>query len=602
MLRDKLRLPPEPVVTIGMYAIAFVEIFVTKTIFIAFILLVSAVRGSRIKERHADAVFAWYVGLVVLGLALLFADKQSWMTTPVLTGLLLLAVHFAFRWKRTIDSTYQHGLEHVGRENFAPYLGAGILAVIAFFAWGRYGFVVPWAMSGDSRNHVHVAREIVESGGLRIADGYPGLTNSIYSFITGWSFDLSSAARGELAIESRVYGISVLLTLVWYSWTAGAFVARLCSTQNVMLSRSATLLSTMTVLSPLLLTNTLRWGFLPVVMAATTLLMAIGILLHHADSKFACGFVLVSAPLLMALSYPPAIPISVMIIALVIVMKRPTSSTSVKGRAIDLLVVSACPLAFLALAHQMPFQGYLKEFLNYPGGMTPINEVCLIVLLGLFCVLGLVMRDTSRLVALAGVVVSLGAVATARYMRNFLDHPYYVDKLLWLAVICCCVLVIGTIGAISTSRRAVRNSALGLLAFIGLCAFLPITHGSTTRNELISIVNGWGQPNAKEAAQIYELNGIEPRSIAWRLTDDYVAAQIMNMWLLLGVSDETEVITWPYRADVFSISQICTFATRHAPITIWTKTEEMAQAATLICNDTRVKGRAIPDRTNEEGL
>lgn len=67
------------------------------------------------------------------------------------------------------------------------------------------------------------------------------------------------------------------------------------------------------------------------------------------------------------------------------------------------------------------------------------------------------------------------------------------------------------------------------------------------------------------------------------------------MWLLLGVADTSEVITWPYKADVNSLEQICEFARANAPITIWTPTNDMARSATAICNHVDVVGRPVSD-------
>jgi len=146
-----------------------------------------------------------------------------------------------------------------------------------------------------------------------------------------------------------------------------------------------------------------------------------------------------------------------------------------------------------------------------------------------------------------------------------------------------------------TERRSLIVKSVGNLALIGvasLCIF-PILQKFPTQPTIVKIVNHWQLPTASEAHLIIKTNKIEPRSIFWRISPDYLATQVIDIWITVGFDDVPGVFTWGYSADVFSLEAVCQFASENTPSTIWVVSEEVKMGVKSVCNLDGVTVRAI---------
>jgi hypothetical protein len=582
--------------------VALAETTLNQSIYVASVLLIYQSSQLRIINSSLGIAGGIYVWLVIVGGSLVLGGYTKADYTPQITTLVLVTVTVIVMTTRLTSRPLGKFGTEIASNHWAAWFGPGLLLSAIAFSWGRFGFLMPWAMSGDARNHIHVAREIVTSGGLRLADGYPGLTNAISALSRGWRPRTAPPELQSLKYEINSYALTILFLVVIFSVVVGQLSAPVKRAPQRLVGSLIGITSSLITLSPLLLTNLLRSGFLPVLLATTAILIAVLMLSRHKESVGIFIFVGVSLPLLLSISFPPALPLSVAILAVPLTYQLRFARRHLGSRTKSLVVASVGPVLFGLTSQWMPFRSFVARRLDQPGSITPTSEIYLVVLTIVLVILSLMPHNQLRMLSLSGVAIGFAGQSTVLFLDGALQHPYYVDKLRWLATVVCLVLVLTSVPGVRISHR--QNEYVNLFCSIAALttAWLPIIQKWPGRNEIHDLLTGWNRPTTSQAQLITVLNQVTPRSMAWRLSDDYVANQLINMWLLIGISDEDEVILWPFQADVSSITQVCAFARLHAPMTIWTPSREMAGAVTQMCEDERVAGRSITELREFGGL
>ena len=463
-------------------------------------------------------------------------------------------------------------------------VGPVVAVVAAAYFIGRYGMNFAWAMSGDSRNHLHVARETVDEGGIKLISGYPALANAIVGLFGNWHFGLDAPPLGELWNEVRILAFTYVVFLSGIGLLAGRLVGPINGKRRYMLGICAAAASCVP-LGQLWLHNFLTWGFLPIGLTLVLLLAAVQIALDEERSTKSFAMYMALAAGLVVLTFPPAAPL-VAGPSLIAVVHKLTKDKRLLLRKSVAISFSIVPSATLwLLAENLPFRSAVFTKLNLYGSITSINEYALWLLAIPLMTISIFGRARSVFVSCIGLSICSIGLVLDHYLRGILEASYYIEKLRWVAVV---LVIIVTIAAVAAAIGEINTTALSWVAFCLLPIVLVGAFGNVFQtfegNSVArSFVQGWSHPSATDVKQILEINKVSPRSIQWRTNSDFVAAQIDNMWQVLGINETDDVILWPFRVDQFSLPEACSFARKHVPVTIWVASEEVAVAVRALC-------------------
>ena len=183
----------------------------------------------------------------------------------------------------------------------------------------------------------------------------------------------------------------------------------------------------------------------------------------------------------------------------------------------------------------------------------------------------------------------------ANALNRILTEDYYLSKYRWISTAILLILDIAIVTIFVTESRSVVVKLAGNLVLIGvtsLCIF-PILQKFPTQPTIVKIVDKWQLPTASEAHLIIKTNKIEPRSIFWRISPDYLATQVIDIWITLGFDAGLGAFTWGYSADVFSLEAVCELASKNTPATIWVVSDEVKMGVKSVCTLDGVTVRAI---------
>jgi hypothetical protein len=441
-----------------------------------------------------------------------------------------------------------------------------------------------WAMSGDSRNHLHVVRETVDAGGMKAISGYPALANAIVGLFGNWHFELNAPGLGELGKEIRILAFSYIVFILGIGLLAGRLVGQITGKHKYMLAVCAAAASCVP-LSQLWLHNFLTWGFLPIGLALILLLAAVQIALDEERSAKSLAMYMVLAAGLVVLTFPPAAPLVAgpFLIAVVHKLMQDKRLLQKKLAAISFSIVPSATLWLLA--ENLPFRSTVFAKLNLYGSITSINRNALWFLAIPLAVIAIFGRARSVFVSCIGLSICSIGLVLDHYLRGILETSYYIEKLRWVTVVLVIIVTIAAVAAVIGEVNATAMSwvAFGLLPIVLFGAFGNVFQKSEGNSVVRSFAQGWNHPSAADVRKIIEINKMSPRSIQWRTNSDFVAAQISNMWQVLGINESDDVILWPFRADQFSLPEVCSFARKHAPVAIWVVNEEVATAVRALC-------------------
>ena len=489
-----------------------------------------------------------------------------------------------------------HLLKPTDRLQRAVFLGGAVIVATAIASWWRFRGLLPWAMSGDARNHIRIIRETVENSGLSFP-GYPGLANGLAGVFGGWKFDLSAQSSGDLAVEIRILAVSATVFLFSASTMAGLLVASNVAATHRRLAIFGTALLTMLPMSQLWLYTYLFEGFVP---TALTLATTLAVFVELCRQSVSVQWLVVTAgvgALILALTYPLLVPavLAATFAAVVIATVQRVGRWS--NLAVWLVPALVGLLAFWVFGLDR-VRIYTRRNLDLDGRISPVAAWAIPALAGLS--LALIVSLLCRPRAMSSAILSFGVVSILldRFLSETLDRGYYLDKTRWLVCVTLIAINVTLIVRVLDAAEARRIQLASVSLLVGLVAMtvLPVIQSVPKKPIALTMLDGWRLPTASEAQIIEEANREAPASVFWRVSPDYLSTQVMDIWLTVGFDPTESNISWGYRSDVFSIEQVCALAAENAPSTIWVVSADAQEVAEQSCQRQGVSVKMLDGR------
>jgi hypothetical protein len=476
-------------------------------------------------------------------------------------------------------------------------LGSAFLLILITRSIQLNGSIYPWAMSGDSRNHLLVVRQIVTDGRVRVLNSYPAFGDAMVGIISGWRLNESSARFGQLAYEIRLLAITIVMYLVGIGYLSSRSVSRGFK-RNISFVLVAAGLMSFVMLSQFWLENYLRWGFL-----SSGLVVLVSIALYNVltGSETPFGllifYVLITVLVVLA-TFPIMVPavLGLSVGPVISAMRREKVTFSYK---LKLTFGLALPSVVLYLfATHLPFQGFIQNKLNLDGATASMNAQYLIYFVIAFALMIFLGRDSVVKLASCGLTLSLTTLVIDKYLDHALTANYYLDKTRWLSFFMLSIIMFACLVSLFVEAKngALKVGAASLCAFSTLLFMSPVLQNFSSKNYVKSMVASWEYPTMQEAKTIVGVNADTPRSMFWQSSPNYLSTQIMNMWLMTGlveIKEKSDIVLWTYNRDQFSLQTICEFALENKPMSIWVQTQDVKSAIELFCKDSKVSIRTL---------
>jgi hypothetical protein len=477
------------------------------------------------------------------------------------------------------------------------FIGSVFLIVLIARSVQLNGSIYPWAMSGDSRNHLLIVRQTVSDGRVRIIDSYPAFGDVLTGIISGWRIDEEAAKLGQLGYEIRQFAATYVLYLLGIGFLSSRAVSRDIKKRITVVSIAAGSMS-FVMLSQLWLENYLRWGFM-----SSGMVILISIALYNVITSSDIGIKSVIfysfVSMLVVLTTFPILCGAIVGIALGPIVLRSLPSTNPLKRKVVLLFSIATPFIILNIfASHLPLQEFMKSKLNIPGTISSISPDYTIWFVFAFAVMILVSKQSVVTLAVSGLTLSLSTLLIDKYLGELLTETYYLQKFRWLSLFIICIVFCSCIVSmyIESNNLIWKASTIALYMLAALLFTTPALQKFSSKNYVRSMVQSWEYPTMQEAQKIVKVNARTPRAVFWQVSPDYLSTQIMNMWLMLGIEEvknKADIVLWTYQRDQFSMQTICEFAVDNRPITIWVQAPEVKKVVKPFCNYSTIDVRTL---------
>ena len=498
--------------------------------------------------------------------------------------------------KSTSDGNYFYSL--IG------FIGSIFLLALLARSVQLNGSIYPWAMSGDSRNHLLIVRQTVSDGRVRIIDSYPAFGDVLTGIISGWRIDEEAAKLGQLGYEIRQFATTYVLYLLGIGFLSSRAVSRDIKKRILVVSIAAGLMS-FVMLSQLWLENYLRWGFMSLGMV-----ILISIALYNVITSSEIGirsviFYSFVSMLVVLTTFPIMVGAIVGIVLGPIVLRSLAFKSTLKGKVVLLFSVATPFIILNIFASYLPLQEFMKSKLNIPGTISSISPNYTICFVLAFAVMILVSRQSVITLAVSGLTLSLSTLLIDKYLDNLLTETYYLQKFRWLSLFIICIVFCSCIISmyIESDNLIWKVSAIAFYLLAALLFTTPTLQKFSSKNYVRSMVQSWEYPTMQEAQTIVKVNARTPRAVFWQVSPDYLSTQIMNMWLMLGIEEaknKSDVVLWTYQRDQFSMQTICEFAVDNRPITIWVQAPEVKKVVKPFCNYSTIGVRTLSQTENRK--
>ena len=479
--------------------------------------------------------------------------------------------------------------------------GPAILLAVLSFAYFKSGRVANWAMSGDARNHIAHARQMVDRGGIPLLNAYPQLANGISALLGGWQFNTNAVMGGHLGNEINIYAITAIIFLI-----ASSLFASMLITERFLPSQRQSVfgivLLSLFPLSQIWLHTYLYEGFFS---SSFALAIALAVFAETTHKNSALHWKLISSGIgfsLIWFTFPLIAPLTlpVAVLALLEYFLRRQRKTINKRfnfaeKAIYVVVLAVISLLANFVLDNKNLVEYAQNKLNLDGRIAHVDNRGLLLLTILAGIIFLCSLTSLRFISALTLAVGTMAIIGDNALNHILTADYYLSKYRWISTAILLILDIAIVTIFVTESRSLIVKSVGNLALIGvtsLCIF-PILQKFPTQPTIVKIADQWQLPTTSEAHLIINTNKIEPRSVFWRISPDYLATQVIDIWITVGFDDVPGVFTWGYSADVFSLDAVCQFASQNTPSTIWVVSEEVKMGVKSVCNPDGVTVRAI---------
>ena len=478
--------------------------------------------------------------------------------------------------------------------------GPAILLALLSFAYFKSGRVANWAMSGDARNNIYQTRAIIDRGGLTPFNSYPGLANGISAIVGGWQFNTNAVTGGYLGAEINIYAITSIVFLI-----ASSFFASMLITERFLPSQRQSVfgivLLSLFPLSQIWLYTYLYEGFFS---SSFALAIALAVFADATLKSSALHWKLISSCIGFSLIWftfpliaPLTLPVAVLALTQYFLWKKRTINKRLNSveKAIYFAIIVGTTFATNFVLKNRSLAEYAERNLNNYGRITHFDNRGLLLLTILAGIIFLCSSASLRFISALTLTVGITAILGDNTLNRILTEDYYLSKYRWISTAILLILELAIVTIFVTESRSLIVRSAGNLALIGvmsLCIF-PILQKFPTQPTIVKIVDRWQLPTVSEAHLIIKTNKIEPRSIFWRISPDYLATQVIDIWITLGFDAGLGAFTWGYSADVFSLEAVCQLVSKNTPATIWVVSEEVKTGVKSVCNLDGVTVRVI---------
>ena len=519
-------------------------------IFLGVVLLAWAVRRQ---FPEVSGPSSWAVGfllelslLVLMSMAfalLLHGPLARWEAILQLVIPVVVALGFgAWRGPAAHGQPVQ---EPSGRSLLALVVSAVVLVAYLILQHRGKNYGVAWAMSGDSRDHIQIARTVISSGGLTIHElkSYPAIVNSV-SAIMSVAGGRSGLLPGDLMVHDAqavastfvlsIIGIATLFMAAVYQFVPKA-VREL---RRIPVALTTTLLACAGIaITPLMLGTTLNEGYLSAYGALPVVLAVLVLALALCDRPsfpmlvlLGVGTVLTMFSWTMLVIVPGTASLVVALVYLrQVLVHRKHLGNYLRDRWVWVLgaTFSFGLIVILAIATVVQ-RRVLETQLSYPGAIVPPSEDLLfifgLVSLGFFCVSPTSLRKIRLVIPIACAVV--GAIAV--HWINTLAHnrgpawTYYAAKTEWLVASSILWVAFVPIALYASKiRGTTRNDSwqpvvgtIQALAFSAII-YLLLTATTTLTSPIPIAFRGWTQPAAKEVSIVQQIGNMKAPFAVW---------------------------------------------------------------------------------------
>jgi len=596
MLNNKTK--PEKYLTVLLVIISVAESLILKQMVISILStiffttkIISKNTGRWTASSEAVLLFV-SVFLVLLVVLPYFGIQQNQASiTTILYFLLAMAAIGTLLIKEKIEN----------RANIKTVVVASIGSIFLLILLARSiqlnGSFYPWAMSGDSRNHLLIVRQTVSDGRVKVIGSYPAFGDAMVGVISGWRIDENFAKLGRLSYEIRQLAITNVLYLMGIGFLSSRSVSRSMKKNSAFALIAAGAVSFVT-LSQLWLENYLRWGFMS---SGMVILICIALfnVLSSREIPLGLSIIYVLIATLAVLATFPIMVGAVVGLSLGPLISERREGISVFRNKLVFLFLLVFPFGLVGIfTSHLPFQGYIQGKLDLSGAITSISPKFTIVFVVLFALMVFACGQTTVNLAVSGLTLSLSTLVIDKYLDHVLSSSYYLQKFRWLSVFLICIILCTCLVSIylEVSNVPLRLVVAGLSGFAPLLFISPIMLKSPVKNYVKSMIQSWEYPTLQEARKIIDVNARTPRAVFWQVSPNYVSTQLMNMWLMLGIEEvksKPDIVLWTYQRDQFSLQTICEFAVDNKPITIWVQAPEVKKVVKPYCNSDTVFVRPI---------
>jgi hypothetical protein len=490
-----------------------------------------------------------------------------------------------------------------GSRSYSLALFTGPTVFISFvtFAYMKFGGVLTWAMSGDSRNHVYQIRAVMDRGGIVLFNGYPSLANGFAALWGGWQYNSNSAGGGHLGSEIHILGLTSAITLVTCSVLAGLFLGRETGKQGGYMAVAAAVVS-LTPFSQVFLNTYFTEGFFPSSLCLA-IVLAVVFEMTRSDSSFISriSFSILGC-LLLLLTFPLLLPLLLPCFFFAFLLQLyscdiDNSWQEQPKRKISILVILTIPVLIVEIVSRIPsVSAYVYKHLNTYGRISPIDDWGLWVLTLSAGFASFTKQRTNNLIAPLTFVIGVSSIQFTVILDRLLDASYYLNKYVWISTNIMIILNLIVVANLLYSASSVfRRLTLGFIS-IGSIALtsIPVLQDFPLKPNLLTLATSPEYPSVKDAHLITKVNNMSPRSIFWQVSPDFEATQVIDIWITMGFDMRDGTFGWAYNSDVFSLSSVCSFAIKNQPATIWTISEEARQLVELACVSDGIETKVIP--------
>ena len=487
--------------------------------------------------------------------------------------------------------------------SLALFTGPTIFISLAVFAYMKFGGVLTWAMSGDSRNHVYQIRAVIDRGGIVLFNGYPAMANGFAALLGGWKYGSNSVAGGHLGSEIHILGITSALILVICSVLSGLFL-KTKTGMNVWKIASITAVISMIPFSQLFLNNYLSEGFFPSSLSLAVLLAVIYELARDDSNTFSKIAICIMGSSLILLTFPLLLPLFLPCFFFTFLLHANSKFVEIFWemrirQKIWSLVFVFLPVLVFELVCRIPsVSKYLFLHLNTYGRITQIDNWGLWALTFAAGLAFFFAAKSDKFFTLLTFFIGVFSIQFSMIMDRILVADYYVNKLLWISTTLMIILnLIISASLLLASYSLLRRLTIGFVS-LGLIALtsLPLLQDFPLKLNLITLATSPEYPSVEDAHLITKTNKIAPRSIFWQVSDDFGATQVIDIWMTLGFDFDHGAFAWGYNSDVLSLSAVCAFAKDNKPATIWVVSVEAQKLVKAACASDGVKTVVISSK------